>query len=126
MEHLSEPLLFLKECRRVLCKNGNVILSTPFIWGIHEAPHDYYRYTEYGLKYLLNESGFRDINVIPNSGYWITAGLRLNYHLNRYKTKLSRPFLIILFKIIQKASIHFDRIDFNPSDAVSYTTIAQK
>ena len=77
-------------------------------------------------KYLLDKSGFRDVNVIPNSGYWVTAGLRLNYHLNRYKIKLIQPLLVILFNIIQKASIHLDRIDFNPSDAASYTAIAAK
>lgn len=126
MEHLPEPLLFLKECRRILCKNGKIILTTPFMWGVHESPHDYYRYTHYGLKYLLEKSGFQNISVIPNTGYWAMAGLRLNYHLNRYKIRLIRPLLARLFMVIQKVALHLDRIDFNPSDTASFTATAEK
>ena len=28
-----------------------------FQWRVHEAPHDYFRYTKYGLEYLLKEAG---------------------------------------------------------------------
>jgi SAM-dependent methyltransferase len=126
MEHLPEPLVFLKECRRILCNNGKIILTTPFMWGVHEEPHDYYRYTQYGLKYLLDQNGFRNICVTPNAGFWAMAGLRLNYHLKRYKMKLTRPLMTFLFGIIQNVALHFDRIDFNPSDAASFTAVAEK
>jgi SAM-dependent methyltransferase len=126
MEHLPEPFVFLKECRRILCKNGKIILTTPFMWGVHEAPYDYYRYTQYGLKYLLEKSGFRNINVLPNTGFWVMAGLRLNYHLNQRKIKMIRPFLGMLFRVIQKLALYLDRIDFNPSDAASFTATAEK
>jgi len=126
MEHLPEPFVFLKECRRILCKNGKIILTTPFMWGVHESPHDYYRYTQYGLKYLLVQSGFRNINIMPNTGFWVMAGLRLNYHLNEYKIKMIRPLLAMLFRVVQKIALHLDRIDFNPSDAASFTATAEK
>jgi len=66
MEHLPEPGFFLKECYRILKCGGVIILTVPFMWHVHEAPHDYYRYTRYGLKYLLEKTGFIEVNIYEN------------------------------------------------------------
>jgi len=58
MEHIPEPNLFLQEIYRVLSPNGLLIMTTPFLVPEHEAPYDFYRYTRYGLEYLLTTSGF--------------------------------------------------------------------
>lgn len=126
MEHLPEPFRFLKGSRRILRKKGKIILTIPFMWGVHEPPYDFYRYTQYGLYYLLKKAGFQNISVMPNAGYWVMAGLRLNYHLNRYKFKLVRPLLVMFFILIQKTALYLDRVDFNGSDAASFTAVAEK
>jgi hypothetical protein len=36
-----------------------VLVSVPFYYKLHEVPHDYYRYTEYALRYLAESNGFR-------------------------------------------------------------------
>jgi len=77
LEHLPEPLDALKELNRVLKKNGILYLTTPQGWGEHEAPYDYYRYTSYGLKYLLNKSGFNVIKINKRGGYFKYLGFRL-------------------------------------------------
>ena len=53
---------------RVLKDNGHVILSVPHLSPIHEAPHDYFRYTEYGLNSLLTSRGFRVLELHPAGG----------------------------------------------------------
>ena len=53
MEHLPEPEFFLKECYRILKHGGGLYLTVPFMWHVHEEPHDYYRYTNHGLRYWL-------------------------------------------------------------------------
>lgn len=126
MEHLPEPTIFLQESYRVLRKRGKIILTTPFMWGIHEAPHDYYRYTEHGLRYLLEKTGYRNIYIVPNTGYWIMAGLRLNYHLNRHNRSLARPLFNLVFWLVQKIAIILDRLYFDPTDTASYTATAEK
>lgn len=55
LEHLHSPQVALSEMYRVLNKGGILILTTRFIFPIHSAPYDYYRYTEYGLRYLLKD-----------------------------------------------------------------------
>ncbi len=58
MEHVAEPRLFLSEAFRVMKPGGTALLMTPFMWGEHEQPRDYYRYTRYGLRYLAAQAGF--------------------------------------------------------------------
>jgi len=59
MEHISEPEHLLKEVYRILKKNGKLLITVPFMVPVHEAPHDYYRYTKYGLEYLLIKHNYQ-------------------------------------------------------------------
>ena len=68
IEHLQEPKIAIDQIYRVLKSNGTIILSTPFILETHGAPNDYYRFTKYGLKYLLNK--FNDIKIKERNSYF--------------------------------------------------------
>ena len=63
---------------RVLKSGGFLVLTTPQTWGLHGAPHDYYRYTEYGLRYLAERAGFDVVRIEPTCGIWATVGQRLS------------------------------------------------
>ncbi|VEP13231.1 conserved hypothetical protein [Hyella patelloides LEGE 07179] len=56
LEHISEPLVLLKEISRILKQDGYLILSVPFLYHLHEEPFDYYRYTPHGLKHLAEKA----------------------------------------------------------------------
>lgn len=68
LEHLVTPERMLKEAHRLLKPGGSLILTAPMVWGLHEEPIDFYRYTEYGLRYLLQHAGYRDISIQPLEG----------------------------------------------------------
>ena len=53
LEHLPEPQRAIDEMHRVLAPGGTLLLTTRFLFPIHDAPHDYFRFTKYGLRYLL-------------------------------------------------------------------------
>lgn len=53
LEHLHSPHIAIAEMQRVLKKGGKLILTTRFLFPIHDAPHDYYRYTRHGLEHLF-------------------------------------------------------------------------
>ena len=44
LEHLHSPHLAIAEMKRVLKSGGKLILSTRFIFPLHETPNDYYRF----------------------------------------------------------------------------------
>jgi len=55
LEHLREPQKAINEMRRVLRDGGKLILTTRFIFPLHDTPDDFYRFTKYGLRYLLRD-----------------------------------------------------------------------
>jgi SAM-dependent methyltransferase len=72
LEHVQEPAVLLSEARRVLRPDGALILTAPLTWAEHGAPHDFYRYTRYGLHHLLQRAGFRQHTLIPMDGLYAT------------------------------------------------------
>lgn len=53
LEHLPEPQRAIDEIFRILAPGGQLLLTTRFLFPIHDAPHDYFRFTKYGLRHLL-------------------------------------------------------------------------
>lgn len=67
MHDMAEPDDMLAEVKRILRPGGNVILTTPFVVPIVDGVYDHYRYTEHGLRYLLDKQGFEIEKIIPVS-----------------------------------------------------------
>lgn len=109
LEHLPEPQSFFAEVFRVLRPGGTAFITTPFLWGEHEQPHDYFRFTRYGLQYLSRKAGFDIISITPDTGCWSMIGLRLNYRINNI-TSL-KYILGPLMHAIQVLSYFLDSID---------------
>jgi len=67
LEHVPYPWQAVVEMARVLEPGGYVIASVPHLSVIHEAPHDYYRYTRHGLFTLFSHGNFT-IEQLQESG----------------------------------------------------------
>lgn len=60
-EHVPQTDLTLLEVNRILIPGGKFLVSTPFFYGEHESPNDFYRFTSFGLVHKLKQSGFEVI-----------------------------------------------------------------
>lgn len=75
LEHIEHPRDALSEAARVLVSEGSLLLSMPFLYPIHDAPHDFQRYTEHGLQRELRLVGLDVIRVEPTLDSLRSAGL---------------------------------------------------
>lgn len=69
LEHCPAPESLLREVRRVLRAGGVLFLTVPFIWPLHEIPHDEYRYTPFALRRLLAAGGFEEDRITALGGW---------------------------------------------------------
>jgi len=133
LEHLREPQAMLREAHRILKPGGAIFVTVPWQWRIHEAPHDYFRYTPYGLKYLFEQAGFVDIEIKAQAGFFSMLTLKMNYFSLRL-IRGPRPLRWVLraiFNIIwlldQILAPIVDKLDRNwELEASGYSLIAYK
>jgi SAM-dependent methyltransferase len=83
LEHVDDYAAGLKEITRVLAPRGVLLLGLPFRQDIHMEPHDYWRFTEYGIRHLLRDAyDIEDVAGIDSlrrsfpASYWTLAHKR--------------------------------------------------
>jgi len=67
LEHVPKPAVVLAEIARVLRAGGRLLATVPFVWELHEEPHDYWRFTPYALAALLDDAGLDAVAIEPRS-----------------------------------------------------------
>ena len=63
LEHLHNTEIPLNNINHILNKGGTIIGSTPFLYRIHGAPKDHFRFTKDNLLYNLKKSGFNKVKI---------------------------------------------------------------
>lgn len=79
LEHVDNPSAVLREFWRVLVPGGELWLTAPFVWELHEEPHDYFRYTSHGLRSLVEGAGFSAVEIEPIGAYFSTVAQLLSH-----------------------------------------------
>ena len=126
LEHLSEPNLAMEEIARVLVPGGYLILTAPHIWGIHEEPRDFYRFTNFGLCYLAERAQLEVLEIQAMAGFWVTAGVRFCYYLEHFDWG---PFKIVvrsLYLLVQTGALLLDRLHLVKGEAWNHLMVARK
>lgn len=87
-EHIKNPILAIKEFKRVCRKNGTLLLTAPFCSLTHMAPYYFANgFSKYWYNEILNDFGFHIVEMTPNGNYFDYLRqelLRLPYMVKRY------------------------------------------
>ena len=99
LEHLPEYRIALSQINRILKKKGKIIGSTPFIYQIHGAPKDYFRFTKEFFEFELKKQKFNYIKVQYLGNGPFTACYSLIYPYIRFLPIFSHLVLLICFML---------------------------
>jgi len=95
IEHVREPARVIAEIARVLAPGGRLLIIAPHEWEEHQQPHDYFRYTRYGLQYLLSQAGLADASIRPVGGFFRLLSRRLMNALQFFPGLLVFPAALL-------------------------------
>jgi SAM-dependent methyltransferase len=127
IEHVPEPALLLAEIWRVLRPGGTLFITAPHIWELHEPPHDYFRYTYFGLNYLLEKTGFQVVQIVPQGGLFVMLAQRISYFVFRLFQKLRlRPVSVLMSMLINSIGFLLDQLYTFEPDTLNYLAVARK
>lgn len=133
LEHVKNPQKAISEFYRVLKSGGYCLVTAPQLNELHEEPHDYFRFTQFGLKEIFKNSGFKIILIERRGSFWTTnCQMKIRYaidllDLNRHHriAKILNPFFLIGGHL----AIWLDVIDksiANQKHTIGWLIIAQK
>ena len=98
LEHTKNPSLAIKNIYNLIDKDSVVLLSTPFIFNIHDAPNDFFRFTKYGLKEIFKE--FSKVEIKEKNG-WLESIFVLIMRIKKSRSILNKilgnSFLLLYF-----------------------------
>jgi len=76
LEHTRNPRQVLSEFVRVLKPGGVLHMVVPLLWEEHQAPHDYWRFTRYGVRLLADGLPLRIELLRPMGGFFRVCARR--------------------------------------------------
>ena len=135
LEHLEDAHTALGEIHRILVQDGYLIVTVPFLLGIHDLV-DYHRWTETGLRSLLDGAGFTVISFRKRGGVFSVVGNMIS-HIPRqlFGKSIQRRswifkglyfFFLLPFLVVPWVMCPFDALDRQKHFVVGYSALCQK
>lgn len=91
LEHVYRPKHVIAEMFRILRPGGVAFIHAPLLYVVHEAPHDYFRYTQFAIRRIAEETGFA-IGILDPLGGKFLAWADLTGKLLQGATPLGALF----------------------------------
>ena len=125
LEHLPEYKFAFLEIYKILKKKGNLIGSTPFIYQIHAAPKDYFRFSKQFFELNLKKYKFKKVKVKSLGFGPFTASYSLLFPYLKYLPFFSQLCLLLAY-ILDSVIQIFVKTDLKEIFPVGYFFIAKK
>jgi SAM-dependent methyltransferase len=110
LEHVVCPDRAVANMHRMLRPGGLIMVNTPFLLKVHGFPFDFWRWTEEGLRLLLQSGGFTNVKT----GSWgnracliadLTDGLQWTMYDPAVHSLVNEPqFPIVVWATAQKSA----------------------
>jgi SAM-dependent methyltransferase len=141
LEHLEWPRESVREFHRVLKPGGTLYLTAPMAHKQHQSPHDFFRFTSFGLQSICRHAGFREIQVEPFGGLYVRWAYELPNCLAVFPSaglKRGRPNLagilclplrllaLALIRPLQLLLLALDSVDRAKDHPFGWSVIARK
>lgn len=131
IEHVAEPRAMVAEIARVLRPGGVMLITAPFAWPLHEAPHDFQRFTRYGLEHIAVTAGLTVEQIGERGGFWMLMAQLWSeyaeyYHPNTGVLRRARPLLRLLRPTLASAAEYMDRRYPTKDFTLGYALVARK
>lgn len=123
LEHVNQPGQVLAEIGRVLRPGGCGILSVPFIYNVHVGPHDFFRFSPFGIRELVERAGLQVRSIRYQGGIgaamvqllhnWIFSGLARLSRRGRAAAALAvslTPFLLVACPLSNLIGLGLDKL----------------
>ncbi len=123
LEHCYDYNRYIEECLRVLKPGGVIFFTVPFLWPLHETPHDHYRFTPFTLKKAFEKNNKAKVIIYGLGGWNASLATMLGLWSSRHISKKKGRYLKPLLKPIIKFLIKKDRTPTDFKDNVMYTSL---
>lgn len=127
LQFLQTPQIGIDNVYKILKPGGRLILTSPFVFPLHDRPYDLYRFTKHGLKYLL--FGFDEVTIEDRNGpleaidvLW----LRLNKFKGKHSYSLKRIIVFTVFYLKRPLTLFLQRYIKTDIMTTGYNVVAIK
>ena len=142
LEYIDFPDEFLREFHRVIKPDGKVIITVPFMYPVHHKELDFFRYTDLGIKKILERNGFQVNFSEQMGGFWVFM-IHMFTHYTSYRLFrnvpgrllkmifgilkiLLTPVLLLLNLMLNLSALLLEIIDTEETFTLNYFIVAEK
>lgn len=90
IEHLPDPEAAIAEANRILKRGGLFFISFPFLYPLHAAPRDYFRYSRHGFEAICDRHGFEVVERHHQAGFWYAASIYSDLYVGSFDSAVAR------------------------------------
>ena len=122
LEHVRDPQRVVAEFLRVLKPGALVYIAVPFVYPFHSSPDDYYRWSEEGLRELLQDFSEQELKIQFGPSATFTAIFsEWTAILLSFNTKILYTFVLFVMtvitaplKLFDYLLVHYSRANMMP------------
>jgi SAM-dependent methyltransferase len=131
LEHHKYPEKMISEMARITKKGGLMLVSCPFLYGLHEEPNDFQRYTKYKLKELLEKNNCEIIGRKEEGSLSSVISMLISEHISSFAAKNKLCYFLaaviyLPFLLFQYLSLFLDKLIKSEKIFINYMILARK